>query len=499
MNNNVMLMADFYKICHKNLYPSNMEKLYSVWIPRSNRYFPESDKVLWFGLQGFIKEYLIQYFNENFFSQDVNEIVRAYEYVISQTFHKNVDTQKIRDLHALNYLPIEIKALPEGTLVPYGVACMTIENTDPRFAWLTNYLETLLSCSLWHTSTAATVAYCYRKITDKYIKETSDNINWKQVACGDFSFRGMSSLESATTSGAAFLTCFTKTSTIPSILYLNTYYSAKVSEGATGSWNASVEHSCTTSNFQVDGDEVTFFKKMCNEIYPNGNFGFVADSYDYFNFITNILKDCKDDILKREGTVKIRPDSGDPLKIICGDPKGKTEAERKGSLNILWDIFGGVVNSKGYKVLDKHIGLVYGDAITLERCEAICAKMKEMGFAVDNVVFGVGSYSLQYKTRDSQGWALKATYGIVDGKEILIYKDPKTDDGTKKSPRGMVGVRDNSGSLEMYEGDAAVMEQYKSENKLETVFKNGKLWRNVNLSSIRDKVNTSLGETADGE
>lgn len=562
MNKNMMLLADFYKISHKAMYPEGMTKLYSTWTPRSGKFFPESKFVIWFGLQGFIKEYLIDYFNEYFFNRPIEEIIEEYKKIIHNTFDENAHTEHIVALHKLGYLPIEIKALPEGTKVPYRVPCCTVTNIHPEFAWVTNYLETLFSCNLWMPTTTATRAYIYRQIIEKYIKLTSDNPVWKRVGCGDFSFRGMASLDAAITSGAAFLTSFTKTSTIPSIQYLCEYYNADVEKEDVGSWSASVEHSCTTSNFAVDGNEKKFFIKMCKELYPNKPFSFVADSYDYWNFITKIVPECKNVILEHNGRINIRPDSGEPEKIICGtvqmwkeheskevfekyytlsetmrmlycdqiDEKTqkpceiyveiqgkkyvviwKTEkdldvftykeatVEERGTLDILWEIFGGTINSKGYKVLNPHIGIVYGDSITLQRCESICNHMMNLGFAVENVVFGAGSYSFQYNTRDTQGWAYKATYGEINDKPILIYKDPKTSDGTKKSQKGMVRVyRDENGEINFIDGIQAgqvVTDDLKISDcdMLETVFINGELVRNHTLNEIRSRIYSEQG------
>lgn len=553
---NMMLVADMYKYCHKNMYPDGMSKLYCTWTPRSNKFFPQSKFVIWFGLQGFIKEYLVKQFNEYFFDRPLDEVIDEYKLYIHNTFDENAHTEHIEALHKLGYLPIEIKALPEGTKVPYRVPCCTVENTHPDFAWVTNYLETLFSCNLWLPTTTATRAYIYRKIIEKYIALTSDNPNWKRVGCGDFSFRGMASLDAAITSGAAFLTSFDKTSTIPSIQYLCDYYGADVENEDVGSWSASVEHSCTTSNYAVDGDEETFFVKMCKELYPNKSFSFVADSYDYWNFVDNIVRKNKDIILNHTGRINIRPDSGDPEEIICGiapmwkaheskeafesyytrsemmqslycnetDASGQlvpiyleignkkyiatwsndgendtftyrdATIEERGTLDILWEIFGGTVNSKGYKVLDPHIGMVYGDAITLERCESICNHMANLGYAVENVVFGAGSYSFQYNTRDTQGWAYKATYAEINGKPILVYKDPKTGDGVKKSQKGMVRVyRDKDGEIKYIDGiqkGQVVIDDMKESdiNMLETVFLNGEVVRNQTLNEIRNSI-----------
>lgn len=571
---NMMLLCDFYKICHKSMYPNGTTKLYSTWTPRSNQYSPESDKVVWFGLQGFLKE-LVENFNSMFFNRDIEEVVREYEYYIHNTFDEKADSSHIRELHALGFLPLEVHALDEGTLVPFRVPCATIQNTDNRFAWLTNYLETLWSCSMWLPTTTATTAYAYRKIIERYTKMTSDNPKWGSVGCGDFSYRGMGSNQSAITSGAAFLTSFTKTSTIPCIQYLCENYGADIENDTVGSWSASVEHSCTTSNFAVDCDEETFFLKMCNELYPNKPFSFVSDSYDYFNFLNHIIRKNKQVVLDHSGGIRIRPDSGNPVDIICGNvditdfdlirdehvkslndaidymheelvealreetPHGEygddsvtgyfkydekyyeldididwdrydkqyyyiynthvsdcsetdLTLEQMGSLRILEDIFGATLNSKGYKVINGNIGLVYGDAITLERCEEICNRMRTMGYAIENCIFGVGSYSLQYKTRDSQGWAYKVTYAEINDKPIMVYKDPKTDrdsgHGMKKSQKGMCRVFLNEDGEIVFEDGICKGDLKPDLNLLQPVFKDGKILREQSLAEIRNRI-----------
>lgn len=505
---NMMLLADFYKISHKNFYPEGLTKLYSTWTPRSNKYFQESDCVVWFGLQGFIQKYLIKYFDKHFFERDIEEIICEYETIIHNTYDEDTTSDHIRALHKLGYLPIKICALPEGTKVPYGVPCCTVENTHPDFAWVTNYLETLFSCNLWITSTTATTAYLARQIIEEYCDKTSDiKDTWKSVGAGDFSFRGMASLEAAITSGAAFLTSFSKTSTIPSIEYLNKYYCSGINNKI-GSWSASVEHSCTTSNFAVDGNEKDYFLRMVNDYCKDKPFSFVADSYDYFGFF-DIIEECKEDILNHKGCIRIRPDSGDPEKIICGNPNATDERERLGSLNLLWKIFGGTVNSKGYKVLNPHIGLVYGDSITLERCRNICEHMMQLGFAVENVVFGFGSYSMQYKSRDTQGWAYKVTYAEVNGKPIMVYKDPKTSDGLKKSQRGMCVVYhdiehyyvtgkdkitySDGYTSENIENCAELSDGMIGHNLLEPIFENGRLIKITLLKEIRNRIHKEKG------
>ena len=491
MKYNMMLLCDFYKVFHRETYHKDMTKMYSTWTPRSNKYFPETDKVVWFGLQGFLK-WVIEEFDRNFFDRPIDEIVAEYELYIRHTFNQEANGEHLRELHALGYLPLKVCAIPKGTRVPYRVPCATVENTHPHFAWLTNWLETLWSCSMWLPTTSATTAYVFRTIIDEYVEKTSDKPYWKRVGCGDFSYRGMTSLDSAIVSAAAFLTSFTKTSTIPSIQYLCEYYNADVTKEDIGSWSASVEHSCTTSNYAVDGNEEDFFVKMCTDICKNRPFSFVADSYDYFAFLDTIVRKNKD-IVAAHGAIRIRPDSGDPETIICGtydESMNNPTLEDMGTLRILDDIFGHTVNSKGYKVLNGGIGIVYGDAITIDRCRKICTRMEKQGWAIENVIFGVGSYSLQYRTRDSQGWAYKATYGEINGEPIMIFKDPKTDreagEAMKKSQRGMVHVHYDNDNIVFVDGYSK--DNIPDNNMLTPVFENGKLLRETTLSEVRNRL-----------
>ena len=365
-----------------------------------------------------------------------------------------------------------------------------ISNTHDDFPWLVNYLETLMSCHIWQPMTSATIAYRYREIIEKYFDLTVENGNISS-ACGDFSMRGFSSLESAEASGAGHLLSFIGTATIPSILYLEKYYNANVDKEVIGIGTPSTEHSVMCS---YGKDEITAYRRLINDIFKTGVLSIVSDTYDYWNVITNILPELKEDILRRNGKIVIRGDSGDPIKIICGDPEAKKDSpEFKGTVELLWDIFGGTINSKGFKVLDSHIGTIYGDSITVERCEAICKRLMEKGFAVNNCVFGIGSYTYQYNTRDTFGFALKATHSIINGEEKFIYKDPKTDDGRfKKSQKGMCYVYKENDNI-LYKDELTINEVNNlKDNLLETVFINGNLVKEYSLKDIRLKLNSNF-------
>jgi nicotinamide phosphoribosyltransferase len=483
---NPLLLADFYKTIHHMCYSPGMTKLVSYWTPRMSRK-ENMEKVVMFGLQPFLKKYLIQYFNENFFQKDKEAVVSQYKRIISKTLGNiAADTKHIEALHDLGYLPIQIKAVAEGSRVNIKTPMIEITNTHEDFAWLVNYLETFMSCNIWQPMTSATIAYRYREIIEKYFELTVDNGDVRK-ACGDFSMRGFSSIESAELSGAAHLLSFLGTATIPAIAYLEEYYNCNVEEEAVGIGTPSTEHSVMCSYGQ---DELAAYKRLISEVFPSGVLSIVSDTYDYWKVITDILPRLKEDILKREGKIVIRGDSGDPVKIICGDkeaPKGSQEY--KGTVELLWDIFGGEINSKGYKVLNSKIGTIYGDSITVERCEQICRGLEENGFAVSNCVFGIGSYTYQYNTRDTFGFALKATHAVIGGEERFIFKDPKTDSSNfKKSQKGMCYVYKEGQDI-LYKDELTIKEQaeYK-DNLLEMVFKEGELIKDYSLSEIRNRL-----------
>lgn len=484
---NPLLLTDFYKTIHHMCYAQGLTKLVSYWTPRMSRK-EDMDKVVMFGLQPFVKKYLISYFNENFFNRPKDEIIAEYKRIISRAMGEiAADTKHIERLHDLGYLPIQIRAVEEGTRVNIKTPMIEITNTHEDFAWLVNYLETFMSCHIWQPMTSATIAYRYREIIEKYFELTVEN-GEPAKACGDFSMRGFSSLESAESSSAGHLLSFTGTATIPAIVYLEEYYNCDIEKETVALGTPSTEHSVMCSYGQ---DELSAYKRLINEVFPTGILSIVSDTYDYWNVITNLLPVLKQDILNRDGKIVIRGDSGDPIKIICGDNEApKDSPAYKGTVELLWDLFGGSINSKGYKVLDKHIGTIYGDSITVERCEEICKQLAAKGFAVSNCVFGIGSYTYQFNTRDTFGFALKATHAVINGEEKFIFKDPKTDTGNfKKSQKGMCYVY-REGDEILYKDQLTIKEQEAySDNLLIPVFKDGKLTREYSLKEIRNRLN----------
>jgi nicotinamide phosphoribosyltransferase len=480
-----MHLTDGYKVDHRRQYPVGTEVVYSNWTPRKSR-IEGIDKIVFFGLQYLIKKYIIEDFEKNFFAQPKDKVINEYKRRITNYLGPDAITyEHVEALHDLGYMPIEIKALPEGILVPIKVAMFTMRNTKPEFFWLTNFLETIMSCIMWIPCTSATTAFQYRRILNKYVNMTGGPSELVQWQGHDFSFRGMAGMEAAMMSGAAHLLSFTGSDTIPAIDFLETYYNADSDKELVGGSVAATEHSVMCMGTE-DG-EINTFKRLINEAYPGGIVSIVSDTWDYWEVMTSFLPQLKEDILARDGKVVIRPDSGDPVLIICGDPNApEGSPEHKGSVQLLWETFGGTVSEKGYKLLDSHIGLIYGDSITIHRCTEICERLEKAGFASTNVVFGIGSYTYQYVTRDTFGFAMKATYGEVNGQGREIFKNPKTDDGTKKSAKGMLRI-DGENNVVTGMTDSATNEQ-EMEGMLKTVFKDGKLIKDWKLSEIRSLI-----------
>ena len=485
---NPVTAIDGYKVDHRRQYPDNTQVIFSNLTARKSRR-GYTEQMVFFGLQYFIKHYLIDSWNRDFFQQPKEQVIRQFSRRINNYLGpNNVGTQHIEALHDLGYLPIKIMALPEGSVYPLKVPCLVLYNTDERFFWLTNYLETILSANVWGMCTSATTALQYRKIFETYALETDGNIGFVDWQGHDFSFRGMYGVEAAVMSGAAHLLSFTGTDTIPAIDFLEQYYLADSDKELVGGSVAATEHSVMCAGGMEN--ELETFRRLIEDIYPSGIVSIVSDSWDFWQVMTEFTVALKDRILTREGKVVFRPDTGCPVKIICGDPQAAVGSpEYKGAIECLWDVFGGSTTAKGYKLLDSHVGLIYGDSITIERAEAICAGLKAKGFASTNIVFGIGSFTYQHVTRDTDGYAVKATFAKVDGKDREIFKDPKTDDGTKKSAKGLVAVfKDEQGQF--YLKDQA---SWQDVNHCEfvPVFADGELLTEYSLADIRARLAAS--------
>ena len=553
--------ADFYKPSHISMYDRRSEIVQDNMTPRNAKHFihfaDNDQRVMMAGLQGFIKWFLIDLFNENFFKMKKKAAIAQYKEICDLSIGPDmVETWGFEKLHDLGYLPLEIRSIPEGTLSPVQVPLFTIQNTHPDFYWLPNFLESVISAETWKTITTATTFWQYRKLSEAYAAETCDNNLHVPFQNHCFAYRGESGTHDAAQSEFGQLINSMGTDTIPAILYANRYYNMK-GKFVAGSIPAS-EHSVATTNIgfivgrlktehpDLSLDElrflaeVEFLKRYITEIFPKGFVSYVADSYDFWAIITRAALILKEEIMARDGRVVFRPDSGIPEHIIAGyrvlpgeyktcsdafdaleqfegpftaevvNVQGAwftieynefsdtaitrselTEHEVKGAIQCLWEIFGGEVNTKGYKVLDTHVGLIYGDSITVARAKDIFERLKDKGFASSNIVYGVGSFTTQYTTRDSLGMAVKATGAVIDGQQIMVVKEPKTDLG-KKSAKGFLKVvRDKNGELKLV--DNCQLEDVQSDdNELRRVFYNGKLIVDEDLTTIRERAAAQL-------
>lgn len=462
------LFIDFYKSGHIYQYPKGTELVFSNYTCRGSRLQDVQDGTIFFGLQYFMQNYLVDQLSENFFKASREEVVKRYKRRMDSSLGPGaVNTHHIEALHELGFVPLCIMALPEGSLVPLRVPSLVLYNTLPEFYWLTNYIETILSSSIWMGINSATIAREYRKILNAGAVKTGGDPGFVPWQGHDFSFRGMPGIEAAALSGAAHLLFFTGTDTIPAIELIERFYNPS-SDTLIGGSVAATEHAVMCMHGQVDEKEL--FKHLLTNVYPSGIVSVVSDTWDLWKVLTEYLPELKSVIEAREGKLVIRPDSGDPVKILCGDPDSAVEHIRKGVVELLWDTFGGTINEKGYKVLNPKIGTIYGDSITLFRARQILLWLEQKGFASTNVVFGIGSYTYQYNTRDTFGQAVKATYGEVNGQPRAIFKNPITDDGVKKSAKGMLAVNRSDNSFVLKE---EATEEELANSALQVVFFNG--------------------------
>ena len=387
----IALAIDGYKVDHRSQYEPGTEVIFSNWTARASR-VPGVNYLVLFGLQYFIKKYLIEEWNTNFFQQPLEKVMHEYKRRINSYLGPDAITfDHISDLHALGYLPLAIRALPEGTKVPLRIPSVVLYNTDKKFFWLTNYFETLLSNILWGPCTSATTASAMRKVLDGWAMKTVGNTGFVDWQGHDFSFRGMFGYEAAQMSGGAHLLSFKGTDTIPAIEFLEKYYGANCEKELIAGSVPATEHS--VMSLSMENGERETFKRLITKTYPKGIVSIVSDTWDFWNVIGEIIPSLKSEILARDGKVVIRPDSSKktPVEVICGDPDAEVGSlEYKGAIEALWDIFGGTVSEQGFKCLDSHIGLIYGDSITLQYADDICRLLAAKGFASTNVVLGIG-------------------------------------------------------------------------------------------------------------
>lgn len=521
--------VDGYKTGHPEQYPNNSVTVAANFTPRGSR-VAGCDKVTFVGLQYFIKEYLVKNWNDTFFSIPKEEAIRKYKrLMVSYLGSCREDSLKRLDaLHDLGYLPLEIWALPEGSNVNLRVPMFQVYNTNPNildeflFYWITNNIETIVSTTSWLPCTSATTARMYRKLLDSWADKTNPEMKGFVPYQGhDFSYRGHGSNESAMTSGFGHALFFVGSDTFPVIQFAEEYYGANCEKEVIIQSVPATEHSVMCMG--GDKNEVETFRRLIEDVYKTHIVSIVSDTWDFWEVVNpdgGICAQLKDKIMARDGKVVIRPDSGDPVKIVTGymedelvwsdvddsfvdrvTLKPVTELEIKGMIQCLHEIFDGTETSTGYIQLDSHIGAIYGDAITLERADQICSRLEQKGFASTNIVFGIGSFTYQgaitsdaIVTRDTFGFAMKSTYGelLVDGNVvgIEIFKDPKTDDGLKTSAKGLCAVYKTDAG-DFYLKDQATWEEVFN-CEFVRVFVNGVLPKEWSLADVRATAEASL-------
>lgn len=497
-NINPMLLTDGYKLDHRRQYPSNTTLIYSNFTPRKSR--EPTDRIVLFGLQYLCKEYFIKQMKENFFERPLQEVLDEYRECLDSYFGPNTITlDHIEALHNLGYLPLHIKAIPEGESVPQNTPVLTIHNTKPEFFWLTNYFETLISNVLWMPCTSATTSRLTYQMMVDYANETCDNNDHLPFQSHDFSMRGHGSVESSLVSTAGHLLYFLGSDTFPVTKWIKQYYST---DQLVACSVPATEHSvmCVNSEYverevkspdgdfiEVEATDLPAVERVL-DLYPTGIVSIVADSFDYFRLLTEYLPKLKDKIEAREGKVVIRPDSGHPNLIVNGDPNSSDIKEQKGSLDLLGEVFGCTLNKKGYKVLNPKIGLIYGDGCNLKMQTEILDTMKLTDWASSNIVFGTGSFAYQYVTRDTHGFAMKATYAELEvegahGKGTYsknIFKDPATDKNKlKKSHKGLLHLSEEDILAQEVSWPTA------HTGRLQDVFVDGVLVRDYEFEDVR--------------
>jgi nicotinamide phosphoribosyltransferase len=597
---NPLFLADGYKIGHKKMLAPGTTKLYGTFIPRSIKRAPKGiTKIISFGQQ-LVWKWIHDEFEENFFFRNIliekehpmtnyyGLKSKALQFVKDMSLYLGMeyDGKHFEELWDLGYLPIKVKALPEGIETDPNIPHMTFINTVDGFAWLTLFLETIISNMAWKPSTAATIAKLYRRQAEEWVKKTDPNNMWLvDYMCHDFSARGLSGWFDMVLVGLGHATSFRGSDTLMVIPSSRYYYNESENEVVINSVNAS-EHSvsCTrifyyeeklkkgelnnkiteyySFDLPADGDvenpdylaisEWLMLGDWLKE-FPTGILSYVCDTFNTWKSVTHIIPRLKNEILNRNGKLVVRPDSGNPVDIICGESKvgflnydqtgraypdnpelgehwHKTiwknddkyyrlinlprhaewdeiipESKHKGVIEILWDIFGGTVNEQGFKVLDPHIGAIYGDSITPEKQHIIYQKLADKKFAATNIVLGIGSFTYQYNTRDTFSWAAKGAWFQVEEeflatpesvewgvrtKSYNIYKDPITDSGTKKSLKGLLKVYydDSVGTHKSIILKEECTEEEESQGLLQVIYEDGNFFNQTTLTEIRDNL-----------
>jgi nicotinamide phosphoribosyltransferase len=455
---NIILNTDSYKVSMFKQYPAGTTNVYSYIESRGGRY----DRTVFFGLQAFIKEYLLAPITQ--VDIDIaDEILTAH----GEPFNR-AGWQYILDKHG-GYLPVIIRAVPEGTVVPVKNVLATIENTDPECFWLTTWLETALLRAVWYGTTVSTQSWSIKQVIKDFLEKTGDptTIDFK---LHDFGARGVSSMESAGIGGAAHLVNFMGTDTITGVLFAREYYGA----GVAGFSIPAAEHSTITS-WGRDGEVKAYENMLTQFAKPGSILAVVSDSYDVYRAASDLWGgELRQQVIDSGATVVIRPDSGDPVEV------------NRRLIEILGEKFGYTVNAKGFKVLN-HVRLIQGDGINELTVRSILGAFMAMGWSADNIAFGMGGALLQIVDRDTQRFAMKASSAKINGEWVDVVKDPITDQG-KKSKAGRVTLWQSGGEF------VSAVEQPKGwhdkgigdfADALEEVYRDGRLVKETTFDEVR--------------
>jgi nicotinamide phosphoribosyltransferase len=454
MFTNLILNTDSYKASHWLQYPKGMDGSFSYIESRGGVY----DKTVFFGLQTILKEYL----SHRVTVEDVAE-AKALFAAHGEPFNEAGWLYIANELGGR--LPISIRAVPEGTLVPNHQVMATIESTDPKCFWLTSYLETLL-LRVWYPTTVATISWHIKQLIRRYLDETSDDpagaIPFK---LHDFGARGVSSLESAALGGLAHLVNFKGSDTVSALLAARKYYNEPMAAFSI----PAAEHSTITS-WGRDGEEAAYRNMIAQYGKPGALFACVSDSYDVFAAIEYFWGgSLKQQVIDSGATLVVRPDSGNPADVVekCALLLDKT--------------FGSTINSRGYKVLN-HVRIIQGDGVNPKSIGEILERVTRAGFSAENFAFGMGGALLQHMNRDTQKFAMKCSAARINGQWIDVYKDPVTDPG-KTSKKGRLDlVKDPlSGQLVTQRQTAASA----NTSEMVEVYRDGVILKEWTLAEVR--------------
>lgn len=459
MNTNLILNTDSYKASHYLQYPPGTTRVSSYIESRGGDY----DRTVFFGLQMFLKEYLTKPITQ----ADIDE-AEAVLKTHGLPFNRE-GWEYILNVHH-GYLPLEIQAVPEGTVIPTHNIMVQVINTDPACYWLTSYIETALLRAVWFPTTVATRSWHIKQVIRHYLDKTADTLDSLPFKLHDFGARGTSSEESAAIGGAAHLVNFMGSDTLSGLMAARRYYDADMPAYSI----PAAEHSTMTA-WGRDRETDAYANMLKQFGGTNKILAVVSDSYDLWHAIDHIWGETlKDDVETHGGTLVVRPDSGDPATVV-GQALSKLSAK-----------FGYRMNTKGFRVLPDCIRLMQGDGVSPDSIADILHRVWELGYSTENVTFGMGGELLQKINRDTLKFAMKASAVEIDGHWHDVYKDPVTDHG-KRSKRGRLGLVQRDGHYQTIRE----RETLEGENELVTVFRNGEILKTWTFDEVRERANAT--------